>query len=93
MSIVQIGIIIAVILLISVKLYDSHKKKNKVICVVKNNCTGCQRCVKRCTHHALEMVKSETETCATVKYPDKCTACGDCIVKCKFNALKLIERE
>ena len=93
MSIVYISIIIAVILLISARLYDSHKKKNKIICVTESNCTGCQRCVKRCTRRALEMVKNETETCATVKYPDKCTACGDCIAKCKFNALRLIERE
>ena len=92
MSIVHIGIIIAVILLISFKLYDRHKKKNKVICVVESNCTGCQRCVKRCIRHALEMITNENGTRAAVKYPDKCTACGDCLAKCKFNALKLIER-
>jgi len=93
MSIVHISIIIAVILLISVKWYDSRKKRNKVIYVVESNCTGCQRCVKRCTRHALEMVENETGTHATVKYPDKCTACGDCLAKCKFNALKIVERE
>lgn len=93
MSIVQICIIIAVIALISVKWYDRWKKKNKVICIEESNCTGCRRCVKRCTHHALEMVKDEDGTRATVKYPDKCTACGDCLAKCKFNALKLVERK
>ena len=93
MSIVHSSIVIAVILLILVKLYDSQKKKNKVICVIDSNCTGCQRCVKRCTRHALEMVKNENETRATVKYHNKCTACGDCIVKCNFNALKLVERK
>ena len=93
MGILHISIIVMFILLISIKWYDSRKKRHKVICVVESNCTGCQRCVKRCTHHALEMVKNETGTHATVKYHDKCTACGDCIVKCKFNALKLIERK
>ena len=91
MSIVHISIVVAVILLISFRWYDSWKKRNKVICVVESNCTGCQRCVKRCTRHALEMEKNETGTRATVN-PDKCTACGDCLAKCKFNALKLIER-
>jgi len=93
MSIVHICIVIAVILLLSFRWYDGWKKRNKVICVVENNCTGCQRCVKRCTRHALEIVKNETGTRATVKYHDRCTACGDCLAKCKFNALKLIERE
>ena len=92
-STVYIGIVIAVMLLISVRWYDSRKKRNKVICVVECNCTGCQRCVKRCTHHALEMVSGETGNHATVRCLDRCTACGDCLVKCKFNALKLIERE
>jgi len=93
MHIVPISIVIAVILLILFKWYDSWKKRNKVICVVESNCTGCQRCVKRCTRRALEMEKNEIGTRATVKYPNKCTACGDCLAKCKFNALKLIERE
>ena len=92
MSILQISVVIAVILLISVRWYDGQKKKNKVICVVETNCTGCQRCVKRCSRHVLEIVKNETGTCATVKDSDKCTACGDCLSKCKFSALKLIER-
>ena len=92
MSVIQIIVVIAVILLISVKWYDGHKKKNKVICVIESTCTGCQCCVKRCTRHALEIVKNETGIGAIVK-PNKCTACGDCLCKCKFNSLKLIERE
>jgi ferredoxin len=89
---VYISIVIVVLLLIAVKWYDSQKKKNKVICVIESNCTGCQRCAKRCTRRVLEMVKNETGAIATVKYPDKYTACGDCLSKCKFSALKLIER-
>jgi ferredoxin len=60
--------------------------------VVESNCTGCRRCVKRCSHHVLGMVKNESGTHVAVKYPDKCTACGDCLRKCKFNALQLIEQ-
>jgi len=92
MSVIQIIVVFAVILLISVRWYDGQKKKNKVICVVESTCTGCQRCVKRCTRRALEIVKNEIGIRATVK-PEKCTACGDCLSKCKFNSLKLIERE
>ena len=92
MSTVHICIGILVILLISYKLYDKQKRRGKTICVVESNCTGCQRCVKKCSRRALEMVRNETVTYAVVKYSDKCTACGDCLGKCKFNALKLIER-
>ncbi|MDR3366542.1 MAG: 4Fe-4S binding protein [Prevotellaceae bacterium] len=73
-------------------LYRRRKNRNKIICVVESSCTGCRRCVKRCTHHVLEAVKNEAGVRVVVKYPDKCTACGDCLSKCKFNALKLIER-
>jgi NAD-dependent dihydropyrimidine dehydrogenase PreA subunit len=59
---------------------------------VESNCTGCRRCVKRCSRHVLEMVEDGTGIHAAVKYPDKCTACENCLDKCKFNALKLIER-
>ncbi|MDR2775440.1 MAG: 4Fe-4S dicluster domain-containing protein [Tannerella sp.] len=69
-----------------------HKNRHKIVCVVESNCTGCGRCVKRCSHNVLETVKDETGIHVAVKYPDRCTACEDCLGRCKFNALKLIER-
>ena len=93
MSIVHFCMGILVIFLISYKLYDKQKRRGKVVCVVEHNCAGCQRCVQKCSRHALEMVRSEIKICAVVKYSDRCTACGDCLGKCKFNALKLIERK
>jgi ferredoxin len=87
-----IGLGIVIFLWISFHLYRKYKNKNKIICVVESNCGGCQRCVKRCSHHVLEMVEDKTGIHATVKYPNKCSACGDCMGKCKFNALKLIEQ-
>jgi NAD-dependent dihydropyrimidine dehydrogenase PreA subunit len=92
MNVVYISLGILVLLTISVKLYQKKKRRNKVICVVESNCTGCRRCIKRCIHRVLETVNNETGIHAAVKYPDKCTACGDCLGKCKFNALKLIKR-
>ncbi|MDR2809198.1 MAG: 4Fe-4S dicluster domain-containing protein [Tannerellaceae bacterium] len=88
-------IIVGIVLLLWIlgDMYRRHKNRNKVICVVERNCTGCGRCVKRCTRHVLEKVKDETGIHLAVKYPDKCTACGDCIGKCKFEALKLTERK
>ncbi|GAP72909.1 ATP-binding protein [Candidatus Symbiothrix dinenymphae] len=61
--------------------------RNRVIHVIDGNCTGCGRCVKRCQHHVLELVKDENGTHAVVKQPDRCSACGDCLPKCKFSAL------
>ena len=91
MNIVYISIGV-VVLWTAVVFFRDKKNKNKVICIVKNNCTGCRRCVKRCTRGALDIIKAETDIYAIVKYPDKCTSCGDCLGKCKFNALKLIKR-
>ncbi|MDR1556553.1 MAG: 4Fe-4S dicluster domain-containing protein [Tannerellaceae bacterium] len=83
---------IAVLLWISANVYRRRKRRNKVVCVVESNCTGCRQCVKRCSRHVLEMEKDETGSHVVVKYPGKCTACGHCLEKCKFNALNLIER-
>ncbi|MDR1865188.1 MAG: ferredoxin family protein [Bacteroidales bacterium] len=72
-----------------------HRRRNAgdmVVRVVGNNCSGCRRCVERCSRHVLEMTGDEKGIRAAVKYPDKCTACGHCLEKCKFNALELIER-
>ncbi|MDR0420555.1 MAG: hypothetical protein LBH30_03780 [Prevotellaceae bacterium] len=92
MSTIYIGITIIIFLWILGSLHRNRKNRNKVICVVKSNCSGCGRCIKRCRRRILEMVKDETGIHAAVKYPKKCTACGDCLIKCKFNALKIIKR-
>jgi NAD-dependent dihydropyrimidine dehydrogenase PreA subunit len=70
-----------------------HKRgRNSIIRVIEENCTGCGRCVKRCSRRVLEIIVDENGKHVAVKNPDKCTACGDCIPKCKFNALEMIER-
>ncbi len=85
-------IIASLLLLIIVHGYFKNKRaKSKVVRVIDNNCTGCQRCLKKCRHKALEMGNSETGR-HVVLNPDKCTACGDCLVVCKFNALELVNR-
>lgn len=83
---------VAVLLWIAFNLHRKQKNRNRVISVVTSSCTGCRRCVKRCSRHVLEMVEDETGIHAVVKYPDRCAACGECPNRCKFNALKLIER-
>ncbi|MDR2621538.1 MAG: 4Fe-4S dicluster domain-containing protein [Dysgonamonadaceae bacterium] len=93
MNAVYIGLGIAAFLWISYNLHRKRKNRNKIICVVKSNCTGCRSCIRRCSHHVLGMTKDETGMHAVVKYPNKCSACGDCLGKCKFNALRLIERD
>jgi NAD-dependent dihydropyrimidine dehydrogenase PreA subunit len=93
MNVVYIGLGIIFFLMISEKLHSKKKRRNKVIRVVEDNCTGCQRCVKRCSHHVLEIISDEKRARVVVKNPDRCTACGDCIGKCKFNALEVVERK
>ena len=89
-----IYIIISVLLvLIFVGIYFRNKRaKKKVIRVIDNNCTGCQRCLKKCRYKALEMGTREIGQ-HVVLNPDRCTACGDCLTVCKFNALELINRK
>jgi NAD-dependent dihydropyrimidine dehydrogenase PreA subunit len=73
-------------------LHRNRRAKNRIIRVTEENCTGCGRCVKRCSRRVLEIIVNENGKHAVVKNPDKCTACGDCIPKCKFNALEMIEQ-
>jgi NAD-dependent dihydropyrimidine dehydrogenase PreA subunit len=72
--------------------YRRRKNRDKVIAVLESRCTGCGRCVKRCSHRVLEMVSSGEAVHVEVKYPERCTACGDCLGRCRFNALKRVER-
>ncbi|MDR2292019.1 MAG: ferredoxin family protein [Prevotellaceae bacterium] len=92
MNALYIGMGILLLLWIFSNLHRRRKSGNKVIRVIETNCTGCGRCVKRCSRRVLEMLKNEAGTRVTVKYPDKCTACENCLIKCKFDALKLVER-
>jgi NAD-dependent dihydropyrimidine dehydrogenase PreA subunit len=73
-------------------IFHKLREKNKVIHVIEDKCNGCQRCLKRCHHHVLDVVCHEKGAHVVVKYPDNCTACGDCVSTCKFNALEMIER-
>ncbi|MDR0348579.1 MAG: 4Fe-4S binding protein, partial [Tannerella sp.] len=71
--------------------FRSKRAKNKIIRVIGDNCTGCQRCIKKCRHKALETVTGEEGRFVVLKYPERCTACRDCIIVCKFNALELTD--
>lgn len=86
-------IIIASVLLLFFTLgYFRHKRaRSKVVHVVDENCTRCQRCVKKCRRKALEVVNTEAGR-RIVLNPNKCTACGDCLAVCKFNALEIVSR-
>jgi ferredoxin len=92
MNVAYVGMVVGILLWIAGNLYRKHKNRSKVIYVDKNSCTGCWRCVKRCSRRVLETVEDETGARAAVRDPNRCTACGDCLGKCRFNALRLIER-
>lgn len=90
----NIYIVLSCLLLLFVLGYlRSKRAKNKVAHVIEESCTGCQRCLKKCRHKALETVDNEKGKYIIIKYPAKCTACGDCIAACKFNALELVDRK
>ncbi|MCM1312060.1 MAG: ferredoxin family protein [Bacteroides sp.] len=71
-----------------------RQRRNYRICVDKDKCKGCTRCVRRCRHKVLDIEKQDgVRPYATVKKPSQCTACAHCINECKFNALKLVKKE
>ncbi|KAA6302568.1 MAG: Electron transport complex subunit RsxB [Candidatus Ordinivivax streblomastigis] len=74
-------------------IYRQKKGKNKVIHVVEDNCTGCQRCLKKCRYRVLDKVSDEKGAHVFVKKPNQCTACGDCLSACKFNALEIVKKQ
>lgn len=85
-------IIGSVLLLIIILHFFRHKQaKSKVASVIRDNCTGCSRCIKKCRRKALEINTSNGKKYATIN-ADLCTACGDCIKSCNFNALELVSR-
>ncbi len=88
-------IVASLLLLIIIPVHFSRNKraKNKVVYVIDNNCTGCQRCVKRCRRKALDITNDKSGLHVALKHPEKCTACGDCVAVCKFKALELTYRK
>ncbi|MDR3338797.1 MAG: 4Fe-4S dicluster domain-containing protein [Candidatus Symbiothrix sp.] len=92
MNIVYIALGIVFLLWILGNLHRKIKRRNKLIHIVESNCTGCQRCIKRCPHKVLEALKEEGKVRIVVKNPNKCSACGDCIAVCKFKALELVSK-
>ena len=88
---IVIGSILALFMILSY--FRNKLTKSKVINIIEESCTGCQLCIKKCRHKALEIVNGENGRHVVLKYPEKCTACKDCIAPCKFNALELIDRK
>jgi NAD-dependent dihydropyrimidine dehydrogenase PreA subunit len=82
-----------VTLWITGSIYRRINRRSKIIYAIEDNCTGCGKCVKRCHHHVLEVIKDEKGTCIAVKNLDKCSACGDCVDVCKFKALEIVGRQ
>ncbi|MDR0729689.1 MAG: 4Fe-4S binding protein, partial [Prevotellaceae bacterium] len=60
MNVVYIGVGTLLLLWILGSLRRRRKNRNSVISVIESNCTGCGRCVKRCSRRVLERVRSET---------------------------------
>ena len=81
------------LLMIILAHFRNKRAKSKVVRVINDQCTGCQRCLKKCRHKALEIVGNGKEQRIVVSHPEKCTACRDCILVCKFHALELVGRK
>lgn len=72
-----------------------HGKKRTgtfVISVNQEVCTGCGRCVRRCSHDVLEIERSDRGAKAVARHPERCTACKNCMGVCEFRALALTGR-
>lgn len=82
-------IVLAALLLIIFigHMYRRKQAKNRVLLIIEENCTGCQKCAKRCQRTALEVVNKKI-----VLNAEKCTSCGHCVPMCKFSALKIVNR-
>ena len=87
-------IVLSILILLYIVGIISKKKraKAKVISIIEDNCTGCQRCIKKCRRKALEVLNDDNGRHVVLKYPERCTACRDCVIACKFNAMKLVDR-
>ncbi|MDD6920662.1 MAG: electron transfer flavoprotein subunit alpha [Eubacteriales bacterium] len=55
--------------------------------VIKEECKGCNICVKACPFDAITMENKVAEIGSA------CTACGVCVAKCPFNAIEKTEDE
>lgn len=87
-------IVLSILILLYIVGIISKKKraKAKVISIIEENCTGCQRCIRKCRRKALEVLNYDNGRHVVLKYPERCTACRDCVIACKFNAMKLVDR-
>ncbi len=86
---IVLGVIGSVLVLWFIGGFFRHRKdRNRLLNVIKENCTGCQRCMKRCRRKALSIVDKKI-----VLDPMRCSACGDCVSVCKFNALQMVVRK
>lgn len=56
------------------------------IIIDKNKCTGCRKCVSICPGN---LIKSDEQGKAYIKYPKDCWGCTSCIKECKFEAIAL----
>ena len=80
------------LLVIILGYFRNKRAKKYVVRIVDGNCVGCQQCLKRCRHKALDTIVSDKRKSVVLKNARNCTACGDCIAVCKFNALELVLR-
>ncbi|MDR0977289.1 MAG: DUF362 domain-containing protein [Prevotellaceae bacterium] len=51
--------------------------------VDKENCIGCNICVKNCAHDAIHLNKQQRK--AEIDY-DRCVGCGQCVALCQYSA-------
>ncbi|MDR2388768.1 MAG: 4Fe-4S dicluster domain-containing protein [Tannerellaceae bacterium] len=93
MNIVYMGLGMALLLWIGLGLRQRQRRRLRIICVRKEQCRGCGRCLKQCSRRVLEATFGEAGGPVVVKYPHRCTACGNCLKRCRFDALQFIDRE
>ncbi len=62
---------------------NNQKEYFHAIKIVKENCTGCTKCVRVCITEALRVRNGKVEL-----LNDRCIDCGKCVQVCPFNAIQ-----
>lgn len=63
----------------------TYLKEVSTLRYIRENCTGCGRCIQVCPHNVFEMDGRKV----TVLSYDRCMECGACMMNCAFNALSV----
>lgn len=54
--------------------------------VMEDKCVGCKRCMKFCSHYAIDYDKTKKKAHIN---SEKCVGCGECLMACEYGAIRI----